>query len=266
MREKIMRNFSASLLFLLTLALSACAKQQHLPPAPAHTQWQVAERRFTENNSAKTAYQLDLRYPEIISHPDTASTRQINQWIYTSLQEAVAAFKKHLPKGPPDYADYPAQLTSNRFRLRYTATLLKPGGHTLISLRFETTTHYAGEFTDLHHLAVMNYDLQDGTLLTLASLFKPDAPYLEALANQCQNTLRKRFTQGMPWMPWDMESNQPLAKNFQIWNLERKGLVVTFQEYQVTPYSSKPQRILLPYTRLRPLLSPASPVAIYAAL
>jgi len=260
------RVFSACLLVFLTVVLSACASQHKPLVAPANTKWRVTERRFVENNTGNPAYQLDLRYPEIISHPDTASTRQLNQWIWNDLQDSLAAFKKHLPKDPPDFADYPTQLTNNRFSFRYTLTRLEPRDHVLISLRFETTTHYAGEFTDLHHLAVLNYDLRDGTMLTLASLFKPDSPYLETLAKRCQTVLRKRFTQGMPWMPWNAEGSQALAQNFQIWNLEREGVVITFQEYQVTPYSSMAQRILLPYTRLRPLLSPASPVAAYAAL
>lgn len=264
------RHFSAFLLCLLALTLSACATKHHRPPstqsAPrlAYSNWHLEKRGLDENSSGDPHYIIDVRYPEIIGHPDTASTRQLNQMILTYVRATIQDFKEHAPHNNFDYSDYPVEMLINEFSLHYNAALLKPRGHTIVSIRFETTTRFFSEAHSVHHYDVINYDLTEGKVLTLDSLFRPNSPYLQKLAHQSTTTLRHRFTQGMPWMPWNYEANLALEENFRIWNLDQQSLVITFQEYQVTPYSSQAQKIRIPYSRLRSLLSPASPVSAYA--
>lgn len=251
---------------LLTLGLYSCAHHHPAPPKPlVFSNWQLEKRSFKEKNETPE-YQIDIQYPEIVSHPPTASSEEVNQWIQTYISASIQTFKKKTPQATLDFQDYPVELRSNTFRITYTASLIKPRQHTIVSIRFKTDTLYMGEITHLHHFAVINYDLTEGKKLTLDSLFKPNSGYLRLLANTCQKKLSDRLAQGMVWMPWDYKASLALPQNFQIWNLARKGLLITFQEEQVTPYSSAPQTILLPYPSLRSVLSPSSPVAAYAYL
>ncbi len=250
----------------LTLALSACVHHHQPPPKPkplVFADWRVEKRSLRETNETPF-YQIDVKYPEIVSYPNTASAEELNQQIRTYISTNIQTFKQGAPRDSLDFQDFPSQMRNNEFRITYSATIIKPRQHTIVSIRFKTETLYLTEVTRLHHFAVMNYDLTEGRMLTLDSLFKPSSGYLQVLAKTCQKTLSERLAQGMVWMPWDYKGSLALAENFQIWNLKRRGLEITFQEKQVTPYSSLPQKIYIPYASLRSVLAPGSPVAAYA--
>ena len=44
------------------------------------------------------------------------------------------------------------------------------------------------------------------------------------------------------------------ADNFQNWNLTKKGLMFTFDQYQVAAYAAGPQTVIIPFDKLKNIL------------
>ena len=257
----INKSFATFFLGLLTLTLTGCIKQK--PTPLVYSNWQI-EKKIIKEESKEPSYLIRAEYPEVVNHASLASTQHLNKLIRTYIAKNIQQFKEVIPQDNSELQDYPPEMRHNEFHITYSANLIKPQQHTIVSLRFETDMVLFAEPQHSHHFAVLNYDLSRDEILTLDSLFKPESTYLPLLAKACQQQLTDRLSDGMLWMPWNREGSKPYPENFKIWNLEEKGLLITYQEDQVNPYSAVPQTILIPYASLRSVLSETSPVTVYA--
>ncbi len=262
----INKSFLTFFLGLLTLTLTACTvctSKQQKPTPLVFSNWQLEKKVFKEENQ-EPFYLITAKYPEVVNQTKLASTQHLNELIRTYVSKSIEQFKRVIPKDSTELQDYPPEMRHNEFHITYSATLIKPQQHTIVSLRFETDMVLFAEPRHQHGFAVINYDLSQDKMLSLDSLFKPDSDYLPLLAKACQKQLTARLSAGMLWVPTNPEGSKPYPENFKIWNLEEKGLLITYQENQVSPYSAVPQTILIPYASLRPVLSETSPVTVYA--
>lgn len=123
----------------------------------------------------------------------------------------------------------------------------------LLSIKLQFATYVAGAAHPYSYARTINYDLNDGIILTLDDVFKPDSNYLEFLSDFCKKEILKRdiglFDEGV----------LPTAENFRSWGLSRDGLWIEFDPYQVTAYAAGPQKIIIPYDQIDNLLNPTGP-------
>ncbi|HEX4045792.1 MAG TPA: RsiV family protein, partial [Gammaproteobacteria bacterium] len=108
-----------------------------------------------------------------------------------------------------------------------------------------------------HHHFVLNYDLKNNQPLELGMLFNPNADYLTVLSTYTQMTLSNRH---LPDKEMIAAGTAPKPENFRNWNIKPNGLLITFDEYQVAPYVNGTQTVLVPYSFLKSILNPTSPV------
>jgi hypothetical protein len=94
----------------------------------------------------------------------------------------------------------------------------------------------------------LNYDLRTGTVLALKDMFKPDADYLKALSDYSIQVLKKAGKLQIP------AGAEPTAENYSRWNIDYKGLRITFDDSQVAPHVAGEQIVVVPYTLLKPIL------------
>src|SRR5262249_43835062 len=126
-----------------------------------------------------------------------------------------------------------------------------------LSIKFQTEGYLAGAAHPYHMVYVLNYDLEHGQDIALSDLFLPNANYLETISNYCAAQLATRdidfkdFSQGA----------DPKPENYKNWNISSDGLLITFDEYQVAPYSAGPQTVSVPYSELKALIDPNGPLA-----
>jgi hypothetical protein len=100
--------------------------------------------------------------------------------------------------------------------------------------------------------------------LKLGDLFKPGAKFLQAIADFSIADLKR---QGKDIGLTDEEIQNgaaPAAKNYQSWNVTKKGLGINFDAYQVGPYAAGPQFVMVPYSNLKDLINPDGPIAQFA--
>jgi hypothetical protein len=120
----------------------------------------------------------------------------------------------------------------------------------LLSISFGVDWYSAGAAHPNSYSRTLNYDLDSGTVLALADLFKPDAPFLEALSAYSVKVLTEKGTLMFP------DGAQPSDENYQNWNLTLDGLLITFDDYQVAPHVAGPQQVVIPYAELTDLIDP----------
>jgi len=173
---------------------------------------------------------------------------RFNQAVAARAQESVDRFKLDLtmqPVTPISAGSY--------FSLTYV--LISPPGN-LLSLQLHIEGYSDGAAHPYHITSSYNYDLEKGQEVTLDQLFLPGSEYLTPIANYCSNELTTRN------IGFEMfsEGAKPLPENYAVWNISDKGLVITFNEYQVAAYAAGPQEVTVPFTALKDIINPQGPL------
>src|SRR5215217_294442 len=217
----------------------------------------LVSKQIKESNK-KLVYEIDARYPQLAggSNPNF---EKFNQVVRAPVIKEVAEFKKGMQseegEEPPSENSMP-----NDLNISYEVALAQDD---LISVVYSVGSYYQGAAHPNTFSEVVNYDLKNGKQLKLADLFKPGAKYLQAIANYCIADLKKQKDKGL--LDEEIEKGAAAnAKNYKSWTITRKGLGINFDAYQVGPYASGPQYVLVPYSNLKDLINPDGPVGQFA--
>ena len=207
----------------------------------------LATKDFREESS-DPRYEIDVEWPEL-QWNDDPRVEAFNQAAEALAREEIDIFMQGVESTPDDpaFAEFGSSLS-----VSFTPTYLDSG---LFSVHIPVSFYMAGAAHPAHYSRALSYDLRDGHMLTLEELFQPGAPYLETISTFCLDDLAARGT-----LAWE-EGAQPKAENFQVWNITPGGLQITFDPYQVAPYASGPQTVLIPYERLKDVVNPEGPLA-----
>ena len=204
-------------------------------------------RSFVEE-SANPRYEIKVEWPEL-EWAGNPQVEAFNQAAEALAQEEIATFKQGVANTPNEPA---FQEFSSSLSVGYLPTYMDSG---LFSVRMNVGFYMAGAAHPAHYSHAITYDLSAGRVLALEELFQPGSAYLETLSTFCLEDLAARGT-----LAWE-EGALPKAENFQDWNLTPGGLEIMFDEYQVAPYASGPQTVLIPYERLKDVMNPEGPLA-----
>lgn len=230
---------------------------------------EIVSRQIKEKNK-KLKYEIAANYPQLTGSADP-NVEKFNQTVRSLINRHIGGFKKDMVPAeneptpdstvsPPVYED-----TGSDISIDYTVALAKDD---LISIGFNISSYYAGAAHPNSSAEVVNYDLKNGKQLKLADLFQPGAKYVQAIAAFCVKDLtalaRKQGADGMLDEQWIQRGAGPDVKNYQNWTITRKGLGITFDTYQVAPYAAGPQTVAVPYTALKDIIKPDSPVTEFA--
>jgi hypothetical protein len=209
--------------------------------------WTLTTQSAKED-SQKPAYTITTNKPVLEASGGKASA--FNKAVDSFVASAIANFKKSVQEF--ESVPAPAPDTSSALDIGYDVYATNRG---LISVKFSVYFYIRGAAHPDDFSSSLNYNLASGEVLTLASLFTPDAKYLDVIANYCTQELQR---QGKLTFP---EGATAKAENYARWNLDRGGLMITFDTYQVGTRPEGPSLILVPYSVLADLLKPDGPVA-----
>ncbi|HST51831.1 MAG TPA: DUF3298 domain-containing protein [Pyrinomonadaceae bacterium] len=219
---------------------------------------EINDRQTAEHVKAR---RLDLtaEYPELTGGANAAA---FNQLVRSNVGSALADFKKQmmyisaedlrmLPEGINNYIDV-------GYNVEYA-------DDDLISVSFVEST-FAGGAHPNYNFFTITYDLKGGRELKLSDLFKPGAKYIEAVAAYATRDLQSRKdpdggeNMGLAQDVF-ADGAKPLAENYARWNITKKGLMFTFDPYQVGPYAYGSQSVIIPYARLKEIARPGGALA-----
>ncbi|TAK72009.1 MAG: DUF3298 domain-containing protein [Gammaproteobacteria bacterium] len=169
-----------------------------------------------------------------------------NQLVNQIIKEEMAAIKKQPTTNGKGY-----------LTIDFDASVVNTTDKPIISVRFTAEGMMNGMAHPFHHHRVLNFDLDSGETLSLEDLFQPDSDYLNRIAEYSRDVLnRKLRDKGML-----MEGTTPTSENYKNWNLNPRGILITFDEYQVAPYVYGTQTVLIPYSVVKHDIAPDSPLA-----
>jgi hypothetical protein len=209
---------------------------------------QIINRQINESLKAR---RLDLtaEYPELAGGANTAG---FNQLVKSRVAKELADFKKQmmglsasdlkmLPQGMNNYIDI-------GYGIEYA-------DNDLLSVSFLEGNFTGGAHPNYNYFTI-TYDLKNGREIKLSELFKPGAKYLQAVSAYASKDLRSRK---MPDSDENMGLAQDIfaegataqAENYRNWNITKRGLMFTFDPYQVGPYAAGPQNVIVPYDKLK---------------
>lgn len=196
-------------------------------------------------------------YPQLASDEPNEGVDAFNQLVLDLIDKKISAYKKQVEENQEAQKNIPKAQLKNDLYLDYDASFIQSGKRPIISIRFSVQGYIGGMAHPYHHHFVLNYDLDNREQIDLNDLFKPDTDYLETLSDFTRSVLSRRLHD----QHQIMEGTTPSADNFKNWNIKPNGLLITFDEYQVAPYIYGAQTVLVPYSVLKQIIDPDSPIA-----
>ncbi len=141
----------------------------------------------------------------------------------------------------------------------------------LVSVEFPIDYYSHGAAHPSHAFHVINYDQKAGRELSLADLFRPGSDYLKRVSEVAIAQVRRWNKDSADYSgsggntylndPEFEEGAAPKAENYQNWTITPRGLVVTFDYYQLGSYAAGAQTVVLPYADLKDVLRADGPAA-----
>ncbi|HET6671418.1 MAG TPA: DUF3298 and DUF4163 domain-containing protein [Pyrinomonadaceae bacterium] len=218
---------------------------------------EIAGKQIKENNK-KLNYEIDVEYPQITGSTNPAAEK-FNQQAKAVVTEEVRSFRAAMVDSAAEEIE---TTTGSDLGIGYTVGFANDN---LISIDFGVGSYYRGAAHPNTHSRVLNFDLKNGKALRLADLFKADARYLQVVSDYCIKDLRKQSKAKEDML--DEESIQSgagaNAKNYQSWTINKQGLGINFDSYQVGPYVAGPQFVLVPYSAIKNIIKPDGPIGSF---
>jgi hypothetical protein len=218
-----------------------------IPKTPISQQVTLTSISFKEEGQSPT-YTISAQTPKLAGSDDPRALA-FNQKVNDLIQGEINYFRKNILT----QLSLPATAGSF-FDEQYTLVFQSKN---IWSFKFNFMGYAEGAAHPYHYSITFNYDLEQGKKLSLDDLFRPDSNYLEAVSSRCIFELSKRdigfyggFEQGA----------EPKADNYRNWNITQDGLLITFDEYQVAPYTAGSQMVTVPYEELKKVINAKGPL------
>ena len=211
----------------------------------------ITTKSANEENKAKF-YEITAEYPEL-SGVDAAIAANFNQRVKKIVDDNNRSFKNNIADitTPEDLKNY----KENGISL-YDATSydLKMANDDVISVMFSDDSFQGGAHGSSTSTTV-NFDVKNNRVLKLADIFEPNSNYLKTLSDLSRTDLKAKL-QKDDMLDEGMLNDgvNPKEENFKSWNLTKKGLVITFDAYQVAAYAAGPQEVTISYPKLQSIL------------
>ncbi|HEY0404895.1 MAG TPA: RsiV family protein [Pyrinomonadaceae bacterium] len=224
------------------------------PRSNAAAGFKFVKRLLSERNR-RLSYTINASYPQIIGATD-AKAVAFNQAVRETMTREVNGFKKELQ--PPD-PSMPAEIRMNTFDASYA---IEYSGPDVISVSFGLSAYNAGAAHPSHYSMTLNYDLNAGRALALSDLFNPRSGYMQAISAYAVKALKKELGPDSD-SEWIATGAAPSSENYKSWNISRRGLIVTFDPYQVASYADGEHIVVIPYAALRNVIRQDGPLSAF---
>jgi hypothetical protein len=131
-----------------------------------------------------------------------------------------------------------------------------------VSVEFSESAFSQGAAHPNNFTIALNFDVKKGKKLALADLFKPKSNYLNLLSTYCVADLKKQSKSKNDILSDDTIKSgaSPKNDNYKVWAITKKGLLITFDPYQVGPYAAGVQYVLVPWTAMTDVINPDGPI------
>lgn len=265
------------ILFIATILFSTCVWADPVQePAQAHDNESVdvtnnfkviPQTRHDQDAATYSTY--DINYPQISGSNPTAAVTNFNKAVNEIVNEELTKFKKLVKIDLPHVNTLPEADRKNTYHMDYDIDVIHPGKNAVISIRFSIEGVQAGRAHPFHAHRVLNFDFGQNKILKLSDLFHHNSKYLYAISNYSIKQLNAPLAQNKDLPEAVVKMREGMIKdgaqakedNFKNWNIESDGILITFDEYQVAPYTEGSPEAEIPFIALQSMLSTNSSLA-----
>lgn len=207
----------------------------------------IVNKTIKEENKAKRS-EISDAYPELTGI-DSPAAKDFNALVKKRVIEMNDAYRKDLADmTAEDIKSLPGDVSLSN-DISYDVVLAT---NDLISISISDFTYMGGAHGGTMSNPI-NYDLKNNRELKLADIFEPNSNYLKVISDYAIADLKPRIGE-MSDDEWLSKGAAPEADNYRSWNLTKKGLMITFDAYQVAAYAAGPQTVIVPYDKLQSVL------------
>jgi hypothetical protein len=214
---------------------------------------QITTKHINESLKAKR-FDITAEYPELVGG---ANVSGFNQLVKTRVSKETSDVRKQMLSLTAEDLKLQPKGVNTYLEINYD---IDYADNDLIGVRFVESSFTGGAHPNSSFFTI-TYDLKNGRELKLAELFKPGAKYLQAVSAYAIKDLQGRK---MPDSDENMGLAQDIfaegamakAENYRNWIITKKGLMFSFDPYQVGPYAAGPQFVIVPYAVLREIAKP----------
>lgn len=131
----------------------------------------------------------------------------------------------------------------------------------IISVHFYVSSFFAGSVHPNNSSFTVNYDFDNMKAFTLNDILKPG--WMDKVSAVSVKTLMEQLYPGENKTDeWVKEGAGPKESNFDVFNITKEGILITFTTYQVASYANGPSEVLIPYADLKEFIAPNSLLSI----
>lgn len=244
-------NFAIANPAPITTVVNPATADTEIEAVIINSHLKVISKTTNEENQALN-YTLNATYPQIVGTPLSPAAENFNQHITNMVTAEVEQFKNSVKHDLPHMKTLPEDVRHNTLSIDYDVDVIHPNPLSLVSIRLNIEGMQAGRAHPFHVYRVLNFDLSHNKELALSDLFKPKANYLQSLSKYSSQKLTASLKD--KWMIASGAKANPA--NFKNWNIQADSILITFDEYQVAPYTNGPQEVEIPFSELKNIFSP----------
>ena len=192
-------------------------------------------------------YGIAVDYPQISGYP--GKEEGFNTIINGFVQQEIYSFKE--PFGSPDTSNLPEEDAGMKSSMGINYEI-KESSKDFVSVLFNESEYLPGQAHPNSWMMTINYDFLLGRGVYLEDLFKNGSDYLTVLSDYAAQDLINQIKNGQydSDEQFVREGTKPTAENFSVFTVEKEGLVIHFNNYQVGPYSAGQAEVVVPYSLL----------------
>jgi len=200
---------------------------------------------ISEKHDGYCPYELSAEYPEAVS--DNIAVKRFNRWIKKRVRGDVARFRRlEVRAEPRAQRERRRSITEGleiTFVLYYSDTRL-------ISFRLTHRVMAAGQMHPINYYETINYELRRQRPLRALDLFRRG--YLKVFSEYSRRWLTETYQ--IPNENWFIEGTAPRIRNYHNWNIVPDGILISFEDYQVSSHSFGQPELIVPYHKLLKVL------------
>ena len=232
------------LIFTLTLFLSTQFFAQD---------YRIAHKLISDK-SVKLKYEFSISFPMIKDFKDNITSMNLFNRFITNKSEGIRdTFNLWMREW---------DTTSNSEMESYyeAGDTVFYASNSLISVLFYENWYFSGAAHPNNSNFSINYDLENHKEVSLSDLL--ETGWENKISEICIREITKQKQEwGIEPSDWLSEGAGPKAENFKVFNVTKKGILITFPTYQVGPYVEGPSEVFIAYEEIKSLIKPGSTLA-----
>jgi hypothetical protein len=210
----------------------------------------LTEKSISQDNpSPRTTIQFTYPYME----GDTSYSQEFNRIVDQITTNELDTFKRNAA----DIEEWRLANMPDIYSTMDAVYTLVYSEHDMVSIHFSINVYIAGAAHPMTYSKVVNMDLAHAQLLTFENLFIPGSNYLEIISSYCVQDLQAR---GLLIFP---EGTAPVKENYQNWNIQQDGMLITFDPAAVAAYAVGAFQVIVPYEVLSAMIANPGPLSSF---